>query len=300
MANDVIKLRAEAKVLGIDGYRKMSPAELADAIKRAKGTKGGKTAAKPAETSTNGASAKRKPAAKTARKTATKTADKPKASPRKSASKTMARKTSVKSAPATSAKKTGTAKRPASGAGKTKITARATTPKAKTNGAVGRMAIDNASIDWTVESSVGNDPKSNRGVIMKYLRQFKGNVEKVYGKLADKAQEMYPKTAEGRKRGKADAQALLRWHISRVKFDFVKDTNQHESVSRSNGSKATSASKSAGKSKAKPKATRKPAARQKPAQRATRGSTKKPATRKSTAKPKATAGKSAASRKRKR
>lgn len=292
MANQMIQLWAEAKTLGIEGYRKMSPEELKEHIKRAKG-KSSKTA--PKDASTNGASATRKSAAKkTARKSAAKTADKPKPT-KKSASKTTARKTSAKSAPASSAKKSGTAKRPASGAGQSKTKVRATTAKA--NGAVGRMAIDNESIDWKAESSVGNDPKSNRGIIMKHLRQFKGNVEKVYGKLADNAQAMYPKTAEGRKRGKADAQALLRWHISRVKFDFVKDTGQHESVKRSKGAKPASAAKSPAKSKANAKTTKKPASRQKPAQRAAKGSKTKPATRKSA--PKAKAGKSATSRKRK-
>lgn len=311
MANPMIQLWAEAKTLGIDGYRKMTPDELKAAIKSAKGTKSspGK-AEKPA--STNGASAKRGSAKKTAKKSAVKTADndEPKKASRKSTSKTTARKSSVKSAPATSAK-SGTAKRPASGAGDeklpnsisklmkmieerglsvgpgrrsverlqrilrgetkpAKVTKSGKSSKsstAKVKGEAGRALIDNSSIDWTLDSSVGNDPKSNRGVIMKALRKAKGNVAKVFGNLKDEAQTMYPKTTDGKKRSKADAQALLRWHISRVKYDYVKDTDQHESITRS--SKPASAAKKPAKSKAASKATRKPAAAKKPAQRAT-------------------------------
>jgi hypothetical protein len=103
---------------------------------------------------------------------------------------------------------------------------------------------------------------------MKLLRRHKGDVAKVYNKLADKAKSMYPKTDDGRARSKAAAQQLLRWHISRIKFDFVKATGQHESSqNRANGSKKSSTTAT----KAKPAGKR--GGRQKTAQSRTKAST---------------------------
>lgn len=268
MASDLIKLRAKAKSLGIEGYRTMSADDLTKAVKSAEG-KSGSTGRKAAKTaSVNGRKAGRKTAKKGTAKTARKTAA-------KSKPKTAARKTaSVKSAPAKSAKSGRQAKRPATGAKKS-------TPKAQTSGDVGRVGIVNSEIDWTAESNVGTSG-GNREVIMKLLRKHKGDVEKVHAKLADNAQSMYPKTDEGKKRSKASALTLLRWHISRVKFDFVKDTNQHEGIVRSDGSTKP---QRAAKPKGKSGATRKPAGRKKSAQAPAR-------------KPKTAGRKSAASRKR--
>jgi hypothetical protein len=286
MANEQILLRAKARKLGIDGYRKMSLDELKRAIKSAEGKTGksSKTAAKTA--STNG------------RKTATKTTGK------KSAGR-------AKSAPAKSAKTGAKAKRRATGA-KSSSTRKASVPnrkptasKSMQNGSVLRADIDNSSVDWTADWNGGKT--GNRGEIMKLLRKHKGNVEKVFDKLADKAKTMYPKTNDGRARSKADAQTLLRWHISRIKYDFVKATDQHESADNPNyrkaakgnqrGGRAVKSAKSTGgrKSAASGKSARKPARKPATRQKATQGRAK--ASSKSSAK--RTGGrKTAASRKR--
>jgi hypothetical protein len=247
MANESIQLRAKAKSLGIEGYKAMSQDDLRTAIKKAEKPGSGKTAG-----SKNGATSGRKSAATSK---VTKTAGKKSAGKKSSAG--TSRKTAPKSAPAKSAK-SGTAKRPA--AQGRKVT------KAAPAG-VGRVAIDNTSIDWTAESRIGQSG-GNRQVIMKALRSKKGNVEKVYALLADKAQSMYAKTEDGRKRTKADAQTLLRWHISRVKFDFVKDTGQHNGATRSGGtSKATTGRKNAPAKSAGKKAPAKKSSAKKPAKK---------------------------------
>lgn len=282
MANETIQLRAKAKTLGIDGYRAMSTEELKKAIKSAeKGT----ASSKVEQPSTNGASAtgsKRKGAAKkgTARKTADKSSSK-----KKTPAKTTTRKSSAKSAPA------APAKRSASGAGKKKSSTAKTTTAAK-SGQPGRVQIVNAEIDWSAPSKIGQSG-GNRQTIMKLLRSKKGNVAKVFDALADNAQSMYGKTDDGKRRTKGDAQALLRWHISRIKFDFVKDTGQHEGVTRSQSGRKTS---TGSKSKAKT------ATAQKGAQSRTKAKAKTTPKR-STAKAKSATrktGKAATSRKRSR
>lgn len=282
MAKETLELRAQAKRLDIPGYRQLSVEELKTAIRKAEG--GGTKSAKRATTTDNGkATAKATPTKGAAKKTATKGTAK------------TAKTTERKSAPAKSSQK-GTAKRRAAGSG-TKVTATVTkptpkakaqaksAPKAQANGQAGRVAIVNSDIDWKAESNVGASG-GNRETIMKALRRFKGNVTKVFEHLEDQAQVMYPKTVENRKRSKADAQSLLRWHISRVKFDFVKDTGQHEGVVRANGaakaapkpkatrkaaSKATGGSKKAATPKGGKKSTPAKKTAQKPAQRATGG-----------------------------
>lgn len=250
--NEKIILWGKAKKLKIDNYRTMSVAALKAAIAKAEGG-----------TSTAAASpAKRKPVATAKRKPATSPAKrKPAASkPARKATTTAAKKrttaASAKSAPAAKAK------RPTAGAAKKKVTKPAVkktttrktaTAKAATNG--NRIPIIDSEIDWSVESRVGNG-KDNRGKIMGHLRRFKGNVEKVYAKLEDQAQAMYPKTADNRKRSKAAAQDLLRWHISRIKFDFVKDTQQGRFAT--NGSRKRSTATTAVK-KATTGPARKPA-----------------------------------------
>jgi hypothetical protein len=230
MANETIQLRAKAKTLGIDGYRKMSTDELRQAISTAeRGNGGGKSA--PAKSS-NGNGRKSAPAKSAAKKSApAKSSGKSAPAKKSAASKSTASKGTAKSAPAKSAK-SGTAKRPTAGG------AKVTTPKSSSG--AGRVSIDKANVDWKAETRIGQSG-GNRETIMKAVRKFNGNVEKVYNALADKAQAMYPKTQDGRKRSKADAQTLLRWHISRVIFDFVKDTGQHNGATRSNGSAAKSA-----------------------------------------------------------
>lgn len=256
MANESIQLRATAKTLGIEGYKAMSLDELKSAISKAKKPGTGKTAG-----SKNGATSGRKSAVT---KTASKTAAKKSAGKKSSAG--TSRKTAQKSAPA----KSSTAKRP------TAPSRKVTTAKASSG--AGRVAIDNTSIDWTAESRIGQSG-GNRQVIMKALRQKKGNVEKVYALLADKAQSMYAKTEDGRKRTKADALTLLRWHISRVKFDFVKDTGQH------NGATRSAVKGSTGKTASQKAASKTATAKRAPAKTASakKSAAKKPTGRKSAA-----------------
>lgn len=251
MANESIALRAKAKNLGIEGYKGMSQDELRTAIKSASAK------AAPKSAGSNGGGRKTAPAKTAGKKTAPAKSAPKKSAPKvtkpaakKSPAKSPAAKRTAKSAPAKSAS-AGNAKRPTSG------------------GAAGRIAIDNSNIDWTAESNVGQSG-GNRQVIMKALRSKKGVVQKVYDLLADKAQSMYGKTQDGKRRSKGEAQTLLRWHISRVKFDFVKDTGQHNGVVRSNGGGGKSTPKSSGKSApARKPAARKPAAKKAPARKAT-------------------------------
>lgn len=252
MANETITLRAKAKRLGIDGYKGMSPDELRQAIKSAEGKSGSSGRKTAAKSSANGrkSSGRKGTARKTAKSKVTKGTAK---SSRKSAS-------SAKSAPAKSTARKSSAKSGAAKGAKAKRQTSGTT-KAKANGDVGRMAIDNASIDWKAESNVGASG-GNRGDIMKLLRRYKGNVDKVFDALADNAQKMYPKTQDGKRRSKGEAQTLLRWHISRVKYDFAKDTGQHEGITRS---KPAGRRQSATKPKGGKTTTRKSAGRQKAA-----------------------------------
>jgi hypothetical protein len=264
MAHEKIKLLAKAKSLGVANYRTLTTAELEEAISNAEGTQ-----------SDNGASTSKKSATKTAGKTA-----------RKSASKK-----SAKSAPAKSASTGAQAKRQTTGGSKRKSSAKSSTSKksttarkpaaASTNG-VGRMNIDNGAIDWQAEW--GGGKSGNRKLVMDALRRFKGNTDKVFDKLRDKAPTMYAKDNNGRKRSAEDARRLLSWHISRVKFDFVTQTGQHQGVVRSkSGPNAATQTPARKQTTAKP--TRKPAARKGGAQRRKTASTaRKRTTRKRTTK----------------
>jgi hypothetical protein len=305
MANETILLWAKAKKLGIEGYRKMSTSDLKTAIKRAEGSSGSTGRKTAAKSSPNGqAGRKTAPRKSAGRKTAVKSTASVKSAPAKS--------TARKSTPAKATAAKGTAKRPATGARKTTTTRKVTKQpvkrqaraQAQPSGTPGRNPIVDSAINWTLESPVGNDPKSNRGIIMKAVRRFKGNTEKVFNSLADKAQSMYPKTTHGRKRSKADAQTLLRWHIGRIKLDYVKSTDQHATADNLNYRKAANArfgrkiranskpasAKSAGSArkpagrKTAAKSTRKPAGRQKAAQSRTRASSKSTPQRKTAAK----------------
>ena len=238
---NIIELRAKAKQKGIEGYRTMSLSELQAALK------GGA-----AKSSTNGASAGRKSAGR-------------KSTPKATVTKTAGRK-SAKSAPAAKSAKAGKAKRPTAG-GTRKSAVRNTPTKPKATRATStatsgvRSRIVDGDIDWTAEWNGGQD--GNRGTIMKLLRKFKGNSDKVFNALADKAKTMYPKQPNGRARSKDDAQRLLRWHINRIKFDFVTATEQHVT---GGGSKPAGRRQSAPKAKAKANTGRKTGTRQKAAQ----------------------------------
>jgi hypothetical protein len=131
--------------------------------------------------------------------------------------------------------------------------------------------------------------------IIKALAKYDGDREKVYKMLVKKVWDFVGKTkANGKKRTQAEAEAMLRYRISRTAWDFAMRTNQHEPADNrveygTGGTgegtwKPAKAKKAAKKAPARkparkaPKAVarraapargRKPASRQKPAQRRT-------------------------------
>jgi len=199
--NDILKLRAQAKAKGVSGYKTMSADELKKALGSSNGS-GTKTAAKTA----------------VSRATAKGT---------KTAVKSAGRKTaSVKSAPAKTAKRQTTGARKSAPA---KSAPRSTAKTAKANGVSkdyhgGRNLISNSDVDWTKEWNVGGI----RGEIFKALKKFKGDTNKVYDALAPRATEFWKKNRAGERILKDRALEILRWNISRVKFDYVIATKQHK------------------------------------------------------------------------
>jgi hypothetical protein len=276
-----------AKRLGIEGYRNLTDAQLDAAIAKASkpAAKGktatvskGKTAAK---VSTPAAKGKTVAKGKTATAPAAKSTAR-KSTPRASAAKgkvtrqsgtartTAARKPATKPAvrkPAAKApvKRTAAKAAPANG------TRRA--PISKDKGT--RNFLDIKSIDWKAESTVGQSGK--RKDVLDALRRYKGNYGKVFELLAPKARVYY------RGKTKAQAEALLRWLIARVAFDFAVNTDQHEMGARreygtagTNGSTPKPAAR-----KAVAKATgRKPAQKPAAAKRTTTRAKATPAARK--------------------
>lgn len=300
---ETIMLRAKAKQLNIPNYKAMSLSEL-DAAVKAASKNGADTAVD------NGASAK---STGTKRKSASKRKPAPQPAPEAEIKKAPAKKRksagrkktgTAKSAPAKSTKRKpaqrksaaanrGTAKRQTTGKRKT-TTARKRTPVA--NADYGRQMIEAGDIDWTAESSVGADPDSKRGIVMKMLRQKKGNVQKVYDALESRAKELFGKTDDGRKRTKDEALTLLRWYIGSTRYAFVKSTDQHPEADNPNYRKAArkrvsamhGTGKRAGASrKAKTASTgRKPARKrataQRPAQKRKRGTVKRASAKRAT------------------
>jgi hypothetical protein len=223
--SDKVKLYAQAKKAGVKDYRKMDLDELRVAIENAQGrddsrnaefdagatngkTKGkGKTAAKTAPTKTKG-------------KTATATPTKGKTSTRKSA---PAKSAPGKSAAKSAAPKGAQAKRPTTG-GKTKTAAAKPAVKRGAKVESHRALLDNAKIDWTVESNVGTTGK--RGKVLDCLREHKGDKAVVFKKLKRYATKWYPQKTEH------EAHKMLVWLIGRVAYDFAYKSGQHEQGQR--------------------------------------------------------------------
>ena len=127
----------------------------------------------------------------------------------------------------------------------------------------------------------GWNPRSGSApdVIIKALKKFKGDRAKVFTHLKPSIWDFVSKKkSNGDKRTKSEAEAMLRYRISRTAFDFAVRTGQHEPSDNrveygtggtGNGTfKHAKAKKSAPKASSKPKAkkttpkaTRKPAAR---------------------------------------
>lgn len=202
MATNILALKKEAVKLGMDknDAKKANRSVLEDFIKSA-----GK-ASKPSKKS---APAKKAAVSKPAKKATVKKKAATKPTAKKSAAKPSAKKAPAakKSAPA------GKAKRPS-----------------KSENGVGRHSI--GSIDWTVESEDWN-PRAGGPVerLFKALKKAKGNVDKAYEALSGDMYDFVGKTKRnGERRSKGEAQAMLRYRLSRTKFEYARRTGQHESA----------------------------------------------------------------------
>jgi hypothetical protein len=148
----------------------------------------------------------RKPTTKT--RTATKTATKP---VRRGRPPKAATTTAVKSKPAAKSTTTGKAKR----------------STADDSGRKLLGAVDFSETDgWKARE--GSPPD----LIVKALRRFKGNREKVFTHLLPNIWEFVGrKMQDGTKRSQSSAETMLKYRISRTAWDFAMKTGQHEKSS---------------------------------------------------------------------
>lgn len=210
MANDMIRLKAEANKLGVTNYRTMNKDDLLKAIKTAKGK--GST---PAKGKTNAGSANGRSTAKGKGTSAAKGKTTAAASPAKGKGKSVPAKSKTqKTSPAKGKAAQGTAKRQTSGTAKS---------RGKKN-LPARNNIDRKSINWSADSNIGKNGK--RKDVMLALKKRKGNYDKVFEDLKANAKRYYPSKT------KQEAEGMLRWLINRVAFDFVVATGQHTSGER--------------------------------------------------------------------
>lgn len=303
---ETITLRAKAKRLNISNYKAMSLDELRAAVKAASDN-GAETAVDNGASKSSGRkSAPTVEAAKPAPKKRTSTGRKKKAGTAKSAPASPQKRKPAQRKSAAANK--GTAKRQTTGKKKSSTArksgnspTRAGKAPAKRSARVdnadaGRQMIEAGEIDWTAESSVGADPTSTRGIVMKELRRKKGNIQKVYDALADRAKELFGVAKDGHKRNKDESLTQLRWYIGSTRFAFVKSTDQHPEADnpaylkaakkrvRASSGKATPAKRTGGARKAKTASTgRKPARPARGAQRPAQ-SRKRATAKRSTAK----------------
>jgi len=152
-----------------------------------------------------------------------------KATPVKKASapvkKAPVRKTAATKAPVRkpAAKKPVTAKAPVA----RKATKRPAT-KPTSNGDAGRNMIS-SSLDYTITNDWNPRAGSAVEVIFKALKKYRGNVDKVFDALVPNISDFVgAKKQDGTKRTKQDRENMLRYRISRTKFDFAIKTGQHE------------------------------------------------------------------------
>lgn len=214
--------------------------------------------------------------------------EKPKKSPVKK--KSVAKKSAVaKKATAKSNSKTrsGAKSKPAASSRKNSGKAKRTTTGTGTNGYVakgGRNLLDG--VDFTLTEGWNPREGSAPARIIAALKKAKGNREKAFDALSGSIWDFVgKKNARGEKRSKADAEAMLRYRISRTAWDFAMRTEQHQKagnrVEYGTGGTGQGVFKRAGKAAAK--AT-------------TKASSKKSGSKKASAK-KATARKSAGRKK---
>ena len=175
-----------------------------------------------------------------------------------------ARKTAATKAPVRkpAAKKSAPAKAPVAKATKRPAT------KPTSNGDAGRNMIE--SLDYTITDNWNPRAGSAVEVIFKALKKYRGNVDKVFDALVPNISDFVgAKKQDGTKRTKQDRENMLRYRISRTKFDFAIKTEQHqiatERVEYGTGAYATTRAKNApAKRTVKPTAKRvaaKPATR---------------------------------------
>lgn len=248
MALDVLKLKKAAVALGMDKdeARKANRATLeaflsepAKPARKAPVKKGTPPVKKATRTTTAKA-----PARKVTRK----------ATPVKRTTKPAAKKPVPAKAPAVRK----TAKRPANKNG---------------NGDAGRNLL--GSLDFT--NTDGWNPRAGSAVdvIFRALKRTRGDVDKAFAILVPNIADFVgPKKQDGSKRSKADRENMLRYRISRTKFDFAIKTGQHEiataRVEYGTGQYATTRAKKPVRKAAtpKPKPTTKRVASKPPVRRA--------------------------------
>lgn len=266
MATPLAKLREQAKRLGITAsqIRSADRDELEGLIEDAQ--------------------APRKPRKKAVAKKSTRTATRRTTTARKPAGRKPARKSATKSVPAKSAR--GTAKRQTTRRAATKATGNSNGYKAKG----GRNLLDG--VDYSETEGWNPRPGTAPDRIVKALRKFRGNREKVFDFLVDDIGDFVkPKKSDGSAWVKGDGpgtrKGMLRYRISRTAWQFALATGQHETASNrveyGTGGTGTGTFKRA-KSRTKAsttktarKSTRKPAGRQRAAQSRTGAKRGRPA-----------------------
>jgi len=124
-----------------------------------------------------------------------------------------------KSAPAARKSQRGEAKRP--------TTATARSNKNRGNGNSGRNMLD--SVDFSPHDGWNPREGSAPDRIVKALRKFRGNRDKVFDFLVDDVWDFVgKKKADGSKRSKDDALDMLAYRISRTAWEFAVRTGQHD------------------------------------------------------------------------
>ena len=201
MAINIMKLRAQAKALGIKGdvLTSGSRSDLEKAIAKVNGSGSAKPVVKKRRPKTSASAPVKKRGPGRPRKTETEAPKRKPGRPRKT------------EATAAAPKKRG---RP---------------PKAG-NSSVGRATI--GKIDYTVESNAWN-PRHNTPVdrIFRSLKKHRDNAEKVFTELASHIKEwnlVSSKKADGSRRSKGEMEAMLRYRINRTRFEFATRTGQHK------------------------------------------------------------------------
>jgi hypothetical protein len=256
MATPILKLKKDAVSAGMDkdkarsAHRAELEAFIANKSKRTAPAKKGAV-----KKSTTKATTTRKPAAPARKAPVRKTA----------ATKPAAKKPVPAKAPAARS----AAKRPA------------TKANANGNGNGGRHSI--ATLDFSATDGWNPRPGSQVEVIFRTLKKFRGDVSKTFDALLPRIDEFVSKSKrDGSRRTKDEKQSMLRYRISRTKFDFAVKTNQHESatdrVEYGTGQYATTRAKKATPAR---RTAAKPAARR--TSSATTRKTAKPAAKKTAA-----------------